>query len=219
MKQPAFSWDRFWQMPVVGILRNIPPESLQYILPAYQAAGFTSIEITMNSPGASGMIREACAQYGSSMNIGAGTVCEPDDLEAALDAGAGFIVTPVVVDTVIRTCAERKIPIFPGAYTPTEIYNASKLGADLVKVFPASASGPGFIKELKGPLPHIRLLPTGGVNLDNCIDFLKAGAAGLGIGGQLFDKALIAERNWKQLEEHLRQYADKINGYRRMEKV
>jgi 2-dehydro-3-deoxyphosphogluconate aldolase/(4S)-4-hydroxy-2-oxoglutarate aldolase len=167
----------------------------------------------MNTPGAEEMIRTAMEEYGDHLNIGAGTVCTTRELATALDAGAAFIVTPVVDKTVIRRCARKGVPVFPGAYTPTEIFTAVKYGADIVKIFPATALGPAFIRNLQGPLPHIRLLPTGGIDLDNCIDFLAAGAAGLGIGNKLFDTALIKAGQWPLLEQKFRQYADRISSF------
>jgi 2-dehydro-3-deoxyphosphogluconate aldolase/(4S)-4-hydroxy-2-oxoglutarate aldolase len=126
--------------------------------------GFTTLEVTMNSPGAADMIRKLSTDYEDRLNIGAGTVCTIADLNEALAAGASFIVTPVLVEEVIIAAVERNVPIFPGAYTPSEIYRAWSLGASMIKVFPATKLGPEYIKDVLAPLPQIRLLPTGGVN-------------------------------------------------------
>lgn len=208
-----FSLERFRKLPVVGIIRNLTPEQVADVLPLYKETGFTTIEITMNTPGATRIIRSAIDQYAGSLNIGAGTVCNLTDLNLALEAGAQFIVTPVVNEPLIRACVQRNIPVFPGALTPTEIFNAWDYGAKMVKVFPASSIKPDYIKELKGPLNQIKLLPTGGVTIDNCTDFLAAGADGLGIGSQLFNKSKISTKNWKGLEVHFKGFANKIQDY------
>ncbi len=189
-------------MPLVGIVRNISFEAVRQILPLYLEAGFTTIEITMNTPQVAEMIGYALEKYTGSLNVGAGTVCTRADLKRALAAGAQFIVTPIINKKVIRTCVAQEIPIFPGAYTPTEIYQAWSLGASMVKVYPATALGPEYIKDVKAPLDQVKLMPTGGVNLDNLASFLKAGADGFGIGSQLFDKKMIREENWLALKTH-----------------
>ncbi len=165
----------------------------------------------MNSKDAEGIITYALDRYAGKLNIGAGTVCSLADLKKALKAGAQFIVTPVMDEDVIRMCVQEQVPIFPGAYTPSEIYKAWTLGASIVKLFPAASLGPAYIKELKGPLKQIKLMPTGGINLDNCVAFFNAGAAGLGIGGQLFNETLISDKNWKGLKEHFKKFIERIN--------
>ncbi len=190
MSQP-FSWALFEAMPVIGIMRNFPPEHLDATVEAYGAAGLSSLEITLNTPGAAGIIRHLRGAYAGRLNIGAGTVLTDDDLELALEAGAQFIVTPVVVKSVIKTCKKRDIPVFPGAMTPTEIYKAWSYGASAVKVFPAGRLGPGYLKDVLEPLNEIKLLPTGGISTENLFDFLKAGASGAGMGSALFPKDLL----------------------------
>lgn len=210
MSERTFSWELFNKAPLVGIIRNVSPEDVKRILPIYREAGLTTVEITMNTPGATDMIRYALESEHYGMNIGAGTVCTKEDLDAALDAGAQFIVTPVLSKKVVKSCVKKGIPVFPGAYTPTEIFNAWSLGASMVKIYPATALGPGYIKDLKAPMNQLKLLPTGGVSLENMEAFLKAGANGLGIGGQLFDKKLIQEKNWDGLKAHFLQFAQKL---------
>ena len=211
MSESTFSWILFQQAPIVGIVRNISLEDLKHILPVYKKAGLTTIEITMNTPGADEMINYAVENEGDGLNIGAGTVCTKDDLDLALDAGAKFIVTPIISKKVIKSCVKKGIPIFPGAFTPTEIYNAWTLGATMVKIYPATSLGPGYIKDLKAPMNQLKLLPTGGVGLENMSAFLKAGANGLGIGGQLFDKKLILDKNWQGLGNHFEQFVQKLS--------
>jgi len=205
----TYSESRFNKMPVVGILRNVSLDVIAEILPYYKKAGFTTLEITMNSVNASHII-EKLSQDHLDMNIGAGTVCNMDDLRLALKAGASCIVTPILDIEVMKYCTENKIPIFPGAFTPLEIYNASKLGATAVKIFPATQLGAGYIKDVLAPLNNMKLLPTGGVSADNIEDFFKAGAFGVGMGGSLFDKELIASKNYEGLFNHFKAIADKV---------
>jgi 2-dehydro-3-deoxyphosphogluconate aldolase/(4S)-4-hydroxy-2-oxoglutarate aldolase len=210
MSNNQFSWELFEKAPIVGIVRNLSMEAVKQILPVYRAAGLTTIEITMNTAGAADIIHYALENESEGLNIGAGTVCTKEDLEVALDAGAQFIVTPILNKKVIKFCVKKGIPIFPGAYTPSEIYNAWSLGANVVKVFPATALGSEYIKDLGGPLNQIKLLPTGGVSLENMAEFIKAGATGLGIGSQLFDKQLINDQNWDGLLEHFRKFVKEL---------
>lgn len=208
-----FSWAEFLKVPVIGIARNIPLEAIIQILPLYQSSGLTSIEITMNSDGAEDIIRYASLRYKDHLNIGAGTVCSRDDLDKALVAGAQFIVTPVMEEDIIRRCKEIGIPVFPGAFTPSEIYSAWKSGADMVKVFPASMLGPQYIRELRGPLNQIKLMPTGGINSDNATAFLRAGASAVAMGSELMDKKLIRDKNWKALSMHFEQVVKNIKEH------
>lgn len=197
-----FSWTLFEQAPIVGILRHLTPDEAEAILPLFVESGLTTVEVTMNTANAAPMIEVITRQYGNRLNTGAGTVRTEADLDAALAAGAQFIVTPTLNEAVIRRCVKQNIPIFPGAFTPTEIERAWLLGASMVKVYPAGVLGPGYIRDLKAPLNEIKLLPTGGIGLDTMVDYLKAGADGIGMGGQLFDKTLIKNKDWESLKRH-----------------
>ena len=168
MNKHIFSLQNFLTLPVIGIIRGLTLEETLGILPYYVKAGFTTVEITMNTPNAEQMIREIVNQYEGVLNIGAGTVCTDKELDLAIEAGAQFIVMPIINESVIKSCIKEKIPVFPGAYTATEIFQAWSLGAEMVKVFPASSLGPEYIKDLRGPLNQIKLVPVGGVNIDNC---------------------------------------------------
>ncbi len=212
MNNQEFSWNGFSKVPIVGIIRNLSFDTIEKILPIYLSAGLTTIEITMNTQAAEEIIRFAADKYMGQLNVGAGTVCNTDELDLAIRAGSQFIVTPILDPDVVRTCVSKNIPVFPGAYTPTEIYQAWKLGASMVKVYPATSLGPEYIKDVKAPLNKIKLMPTGGINLDNIQTFIKAGADGLGIGSQLFDKTLIKDQNWEGLELHFKQYVSKLNS-------
>ncbi|WP_411272997.1 bifunctional 4-hydroxy-2-oxoglutarate aldolase/2-dehydro-3-deoxy-phosphogluconate aldolase [Daejeonella sp.] len=204
MNKKEFFWDIFNSVPIVGIIRGHSLDELKQILPVYVSSGLTTVEITLNTTSAAELIRYAVDNYGEQLNVGAGTVCNENDLENALSAGAQFIVTPIINEAVIKSCVQQKIPIFPGAFTATEIYRAWELGASIVKVFPATSVGSGYIKDIKGPFDQIKLMPTGGITKDNIGEFMKAGSDGLGIGSQLFDRELIEQENWKGLEEHFR---------------
>ena len=203
----------FDKMPVVGILRNVPLNVIEAILPYYKKAGFTTLEITMNSENVCEIISRL-SEDNPDMNIGAGTVCSMADLKKALDAGASFIVTPILDTAVVIYCKEHTIPIFPGAYTPLEIYTADKLGATAVKIFPATQLGAGYIQEVLAPLSHLKLLPTGGVSVENIASFFKSGAVGVGMGGSLFDKILIANEDYDGLYRHFKAIAEKVNNAR-----
>jgi 2-dehydro-3-deoxyphosphogluconate aldolase / (4S)-4-hydroxy-2-oxoglutarate aldolase len=218
MESRLFSWERFLAVPVVGIIRNISAEDLGYIIPLYLEAGLTTIEITMNTPGAEKMIRYAVDRYGGQLNIGAGTVCNPEDLARALEAGAQFIVTPLTDERVISSCVQKNIAVFPGAFTPTEIYKAWELGAGMVKVFPATSFGPSYIKDLKGPLNQVSIMPTGGVTIHNCIDFLEAGATAVGMGGRLFDKNLLGKKDRIALSAGFESLVKNIKNWQMMSK-
>lgn len=210
---PKFSWELFDAIPVVGIMRNLPADQVQAVAQTYYQSGFTCLEITMNSAGAEENIRELAKIYAGQLNVGAGTVCSMDDLEAALRANAQFIVTPIINEEVIKTCVSEQIPIFPGAYTPSEIYKAWHLGASMVKVFPATALGPQYIKEVLAPLNYLKLLPTGGINFENFAGYLAAGAKGVGMGGHLFPADIIQNKDWEALGKIYRGFKEKYLEY------
>lgn len=196
-------------MPVMGIMRNIPISDMDTIVSLYQETGFTTLEITLNSAGAVEMITKLASQY-PKLNIGAGTVVTLSDLKEALKAGASFIVTPILDEVLIRYCAKRGIAVFPGALSPTEIYKAWKVGASAVKVFPAVQFGPGYLRELEGPLGNLKLLPTGGVSSENIEEFFKAGAFGVGMGSSFFDRKLIKEKEFDKLYSHFRSLSGQL---------
>ena len=208
-----FSWEMFNRMPLVGIMRNFKQSDIEKILPEFVDSGLNTIEITMNSAGAVESIEHIARNFSGRLNVGAGTVLTKEELDIALKAGAQFIVTPVLNLQVIDRCRQLKVPIFCGAYSPTEIFTAWNAGADMVKVFPMVSDPIEYIKALRGPLPHIKLLPTGGVNLDNCLSFFDAGVSGIGAGSQLFDKDLISKKDWPGLGEHFSRFVKKISSY------
>jgi 2-dehydro-3-deoxyphosphogluconate aldolase/(4S)-4-hydroxy-2-oxoglutarate aldolase len=210
MDRSIFSWDLFNKMPVVGIIRNLTLEEINFVLPIYKDAGFTTIEITLNTPEALSVISSLVNQYNGELNVGAGTVCTLDDLAAAVNAGANFIVTPIFKAEVVKKCVAMQVPIFPGAFSPTEIYEAWELGASMVKLYPASVVGPAYVSAVLAPLNKVKLMPTGGIHLSNMLAFMKAGATSLGIGSELFDKKIIQKRDSEAMLNHFTLFAQQM---------
>jgi 2-dehydro-3-deoxyphosphogluconate aldolase/(4S)-4-hydroxy-2-oxoglutarate aldolase len=195
-------------LPIVGILRGFTTAQVVEIVKASLRGGLRNLEITMGSPETPAQIREARKIAGDRMCIGAGTVLNLELLQKAIDAGASFIVTPIVNTEVVQECVRQNIPVFPGAYSPTEILRAWELGATMVKVFPAETLGPGYVKAIKAPLPQVKLMPTGGVDLQTLAAYRKAGADGFGVGGPLFDRARIEAGDWNWVEAQCRAFVD-----------
>jgi 2-dehydro-3-deoxyphosphogluconate aldolase/(4S)-4-hydroxy-2-oxoglutarate aldolase len=182
---------------------------------ALNQGGVRALEITMTSPGALDEISEASKQLGDDAIIGVGTVLDPETARAAILAGAKFVVSPVLNLDVIRLCQRYSVPCIPGAFTPTEILRAWEAGADVVKVFPATKLGPSYFKDLLGPLPQLRLTPTGGVNLENAGEFIKAGASFVGVGSSLVNKNLVAEQKWDELSALAAKYIEAVKAVRK----
>ena len=204
---------RFRRKPLLGILRGIAPKDLDPLFDCVLAAGLETVEITMNTDGASGLIRSAVQRYGKHLMIGAGTVLNLKDLRLALRSGATFIVSPVVVPSVIRACVRQKIPVFPGALVPQDIYEAWQAGATMVKVFPAGCFGPDYFKELKGPFPKIELLACGGVRPENMTAYFRSGANAVAIGGSLFRKDWLRDKKFKLIRQRLQAYLAKLPAF------
>lgn len=204
----CFSTDLFHAIPLIGILRGFGPQSLEPIIQACLAGGLTNLEVTMNSPDAPSQIRAAVRSANGKLNIGAGTVLSVKQLAEALDAGASFIVTPTLQRDVVRSCVVKNIPVFPGAFSPGEILEAWDIGATMVKIFPAEVLGPAYIKAVKAPLPHVKLLPTGGVDLNTIQSYMAAGADGFGVGSPLFNRDRIENENWGWLENQCKAFAE-----------
>ncbi len=194
--------------PLVGILRGFDTGTAVRAVEAVRRGGLGLVEVTMNSPEAVATLAALRRTAGGEVQIGAGTVCTVTQLEQALEAGATFIVTPVVVPEVIEGCRQRGVPVIPGAFTPTEIYQAWTLGATMVKVFPAEVLGPAFVRAVKAPLPQIRLMPTGGVTVETLGEFARAGADAFGVGGPLFAPELIQGEDWQGLEARARAFVE-----------
>lgn len=196
---------------IVAIIRGVQPEDVLPIVEALYEGGVRALEITLNSPEALSVIERIMVTYGDKLLVGAGTVLDAADSEAAIKAGAKFIISPVVdKDTIIATKANGAVSI-PGAFTPTEIVQAYKAGADIIKVFPASI-GPEYIRDIRGPLPHIPLMPTGGVHWNNIKAFQVAGAVAFGIGSALVDaKQAVTAAYQSELSAKAKQFVDTVN--------
>lgn len=197
---------RFRAKPLLGILRGITPSQLAPLFETITTSGLEAVEITMNTEGAAGLIQSAVKRFGRKLMIGAGTVLTFKDLQSALRAGATFIVSPVVVPSVVSYCVKRKIPVFPGALTPQEIYQAWQAGATMVKVFPASCFGPDYFKEIQGPFREIELLACGGVTPENLPVYFKNGASAAAIGGSVFRKDWLAAKKFHLIRNKIRTY-------------
>ncbi|MFY0686567.1 MAG: bifunctional 4-hydroxy-2-oxoglutarate aldolase/2-dehydro-3-deoxy-phosphogluconate aldolase [Cyclobacteriaceae bacterium] len=207
-----FSWDKYHQAPMVGIVRGESKETVLKIARAYQDAEMFTLEVTLNTPGATDIIQALRAHF-PDLNIGAGTVCNVEDLDEVIRAGAQFIVTPIIDEAVIKQCVQLGIPIFPGAYSPSEIYKAWSLGASAVKLFPATDLGTGYIKDVLAPLNDIKLVPTGGVNLENIRSWFEVGSVGVGMGSSLINKELIAAEDYDGLTTYFRQFKEAIRDF------
>lgn len=191
---------------IVAVVRSPDSEQLVEVVRALADGGVTVAEITMTVPNALEVLRRVRHSLGARVLLGAGTILDPETARAALLAGAEYLVAPAVNLDVIRMAQRYGKLVMPGAFTPTEILTAWEAGADIVKVFPADVLGPAFFKAMRGPLPQIRLMPTGGVDLNTAADFLRAGACCLGLGGQLVEPRAVAERDFDRIRDLARQY-------------
>ena len=195
----------------VAVVRLTDPTKLMKVSEAIYAGGVSAIEITMTVPNAIKMIEEASKVLGSYMLVGVGSVLDPDTAQKAIDAGAKYVVSPIFKKEIIETAHKNNIPAMPGAFTPTEILTAYEAGADIVKVFPADVVGMAFFKGILAPMPHLKLMPTGGVSLTNAGDWLKAGACAVGVGTALLDKKAIATEDYKTLTANAKILMESIN--------
>lgn len=187
--------------PILAILRGTSEDELIKLLGSFAISGIDTLEITMNTKDAKNLIERAIEVSDSNITVGAGTVTNRSELDIALNAGAQFIVTPVVNKDVIKACVNSQIPVIPGALTPTEIFTAWELGAYMVKVFPASVFGPKYFKDMLGPLDKIKLMAVGGVNDENISEYFKAGAAAVAIGGSLMSKDRLENNQYNLIEK------------------
>ena len=207
MSAPAqFDLARFATMPLIAILRSQPAHVIDPVVQTLIEGGFTALEVTMNTPGAAQQISAAVASAKNKLAIGAGTVTNLAELDAAQKAGACFIVTPVIVPEVITECVLRRLPVFPGAFTPTEVHQAHRLGATMVKLFPAHRLGPDYVRDLKAPFPGIRLLATGGITPESLPAYAAAGAEGFGLGSPLLPSDRLAAGDWRWLGARAEQF-------------
>ncbi len=200
-----------------GIVAVVRGQSAEKILKAIEAAlegGVNVIEVTFTVPNALEIIEHLAANIGSDVILGAGTVLTPDMAENAIKAGAMFIVSPCTDLTVINKAKSLGVPVFPGALSPTEVVAAWQAGAEMVKIFPANVMGPAYLRDLHGPLPQVKLMPTGGVTLGTAKAYLENGAAALGVGGDLINKQLMEEGNFAEIKERARRFREIVKQFR-----
>ncbi len=214
MTSPASNLDRILRSGVVAVLRAPSGEILTDVAEALLAGGVEAIEVTFTVPRAQHVLEQVADRLGDKIVLGAGTVLDTETARTAILAGAQFVVSPTVNLEVIQLCRRYSRLILPGALTPTEILTAWEAGADIVKVFPSELTGPGYLKAIHGPLPQVRLMPTGGVNLKTAAEFLKAGACALGIGGSLVDPKAIADRDFAKITDLAKQYVEIVRQTR-----
>ncbi|MBZ5545846.1 MAG: bifunctional 4-hydroxy-2-oxoglutarate aldolase/2-dehydro-3-deoxy-phosphogluconate aldolase [Acidobacteriia bacterium] len=203
------------EVGLVPIVRAPTPEDALKATEAIIAGGLRIAEITMTVPNALRVMEAVSERYGDKVLLGAGTILDPESCRAAMLAGAEFIVTPSLDVRVIEMARRYSKPIFPGALTPTEVVTAWQAGADMVKIFPAGpVGGPKYIKALKGPLPQIDLVPTGGVNLENTPDFIRAGAAAVAVGSELVDVKALQKGQVDVITSNARQFVEAVRAAR-----
>lgn len=214
MHEKLTLFNRLTENGVVAVIRNVAKDKVSKVAESLIAGGVNALEVTLDGEDAFQVIERLGSEFKDQAIIGAGTVLDGVSAELALRSGAEFIVSPVLKEDVIQaTLRHGKISI-PGAITPTEMFTAVELGAHIVKVFPASVGGPDFIKNVRGPLPQIPIIPTGGINLENAADFIKAGAVAIGAGGNLVDHQVIAEGNYAQLTDMAQKYVEIVKKAR-----
>ena len=199
---------------IVAVIRLKDPAKLRAVVDAIAAGGVRALEVTMTVPGAVGLIRELAPTLPDGFLLGAGTVTDVATARAVIDAGASFVVSPVFQPDVVAACHERDVAAMPGCFSPTEILAAYESGADIVKVFPATALGPQFIKDVRGPLPQVKLMPTGGVTLENAGDWIRAGAVAVGLGSALVDARAIEGDRWDVITANARLVVGNVGGAR-----
>ena len=205
--------DRILQRRLVAVVRvadgSLVPDALQALVDG----GVRVLELTATIPEMLQLIRHARRRFGADVLIGAGSVCDAALAAEAIDAGAQFVVSPITDPAVVELCRGRAVPAVPGALTPTEVYRAHTAGAAMVKIFPAGSFGAGYIKALRGPMPFLRLMPTGGVTLENVGDFLRAGAAAVGVGSELLPASLLAERDFAAITNLAQRFVSAVQRF------
>ena len=210
MSKKSKTLDRLSASGVVAVIRATDGGLLVDVAEALLRGGVEAVEVTFTVPKAHRVIEKMADALGNRILLGAGTVLDPETARAALLAGAEFIVSPTLNLEVIRLCRRYSKAIMPGALTPTEVLTAWEAGADVVKIFPSDLTGPAYLKALAGPLPQVRMMPTGGVNFETAADFLRAGAFALGVGSSLVDGRALAARDFAQIETLARRYVELV---------
>ena len=196
---------------IVAVVRVNNTENLMSVVDALCEGGVNAIEITMTTPGAVNIIENIAVKYKDNVLIGAGSVLDTETARTVILAGAQFVVSPVLNIDMIHLCHRYDVAVIPGAFTPTEILKAWENGADIVKIFPANAMGPKYFKDIHGPLPQVKLTPTGGVSLENTGEFIKAGACCVGVGSALVSKDLIKNNDWVGLKNRAIEFRNAVD--------
>jgi 2-dehydro-3-deoxyphosphogluconate aldolase/(4S)-4-hydroxy-2-oxoglutarate aldolase len=199
---------------VVAVIRMKETDRLLKVIEAVRSGGVKCVEITMTVPGAVDIIRQLSRSVPEDVLVGAGTVVDEETAGKVIEAGAQFVVGPVLNLGIVDLCLKSGITVMPGCYTPTEIFAGWKAGADIIKVFPATSLSPKYFKDLRGPFPDIRLMPTGGVTIENVGEWINAGACAVGIGSDLLDKKAIEEDRYEVLTERAARMAQNVKAAR-----
>jgi len=197
----------------VSVIRVKEQEKLKKVIEAIYEGGISVAEITMSVPNAIGLIEKMNSELGDRVIVGVGTVLNAETAEDAIKAGAKFVVSPVLKKEIIEKVHKYDLPAMPGCFTPTEIYSAYEMHADIIKVFPADVLGMEFFKAILAPMPFLKLMPTGGVTLTNPEEWLKAGACAVGLGSALLDKDAVKNENYSKLTENAKTIMASINSY------
>ena len=205
---------RIEQLGIVAVIRLRDPGKLRAVVDAIVAGGVRALEVTMTVPGAVELIRGLAPTLPEGFLLGAGTVIDADTARAVVHAGAQFVISPVFKREVIAACHECGVPVAPGCFTPTEILEAHEAGADIVKLFPATTLGPQYIKDVRAPLPQVKLMPTGGVSPDNAGDWIRAGAVAVAAGSSLLDAAAIESGRFDVVTANARRFVESVAGAR-----
>ncbi len=205
MELPFSNFDstQFEKLPVLGIIRGIKRDALKGVLNSALESGLKHLEITLNTRNSFELISEAVNLFDDTLCVGAGTVITKKEAELAVSAGAKFLVSPTLNNEVASYCKQNNISYFPGALTPTEIEAAWNSGAQMVKVFPATAMGPKYFKEIKGPFSNIKLMAVGGVKKENIADYFKSGASAVAVGGSIFSVERMNNEGFSSIKEDL----------------
>lgn len=205
---------RIEALGIVAVIRLRDPGKLRAVVDAIVAGGVQALEVTMTVPGAVELIRGLAPTLPEGFLLGAGTVIDAATAHAVIDAGAQFVISPVFRRAVIDACHERGVPAAPGCFTPTEILEAHDAGADIVKVFPATTLGPQYIRDVRAPLPQVKLMPTGGVTPDNAGDWIRAGAVAVAAGSSLLDSKAIESGQFEVVTANARRFVDNVSAAR-----
>jgi 2-dehydro-3-deoxyphosphogluconate aldolase/(4S)-4-hydroxy-2-oxoglutarate aldolase len=195
---------------VVAVIRLDDPAALRDVAHALADGGVRALEVTMTVPRAVALIEELASSLPAGFLVGAGTVLDAETARQVILAGAQFVVGPVYRPPVVALCHRYDVAALPGCFTPTEILDAWEAGADIVKVFPATALGPGFFKDVRGPLPQVRMMPTGGVTRENAGEWIRAGAVAIGVGTALVDRKAVAERRFAAIAANARHFVEAV---------